>query len=95
MLFRTTLGLSFVDSSGKQGIGPRVLLTIPQSHVKGSKHLYMLQDFPCPITLGQQEVCDWTGKRKVELRVAETESVGEGGRGKMAAAVNQRGLNQP
>jgi hypothetical protein len=55
----------------------------------------MLQDFPCPITLGQQEVCDWTGKRKVELRVAETESVGEGGRGKMAAAVNQRGLNQP
>ena len=34
----------------------------------------MLQDFPCPITLGQQEACDWTGKREAELRVAETES---------------------
>jgi hypothetical protein len=21
-------------------------------------------DFPCPITLGQQEACDWTGKRE-------------------------------
>ena len=37
----------------------------------------MLQDFPCPITLGQQEACDWTGKREAELRVAETESIRE------------------
>jgi hypothetical protein len=22
----------------------------------------MLQDFPCPITLGQWEACDWTGE---------------------------------
>jgi hypothetical protein len=22
----------------------------------------VLQDFPCPITLGQWEACDWTGK---------------------------------
>lgn len=28
----------------------------------------MLQDFPYPITLEQQEVCDWTVKREVELR---------------------------
>ena len=29
--------------------------------------------------LVQQEACDWTGKREVELRVAETESIsGEG-----------------
>ena len=34
----------------------------------------MLQDFPCPITLGQQEACDWTGKREAELRVGETGS---------------------
>jgi hypothetical protein len=34
----------------------------------------LLQDFPCPITLGQQEACDWTGKREAELRVVETES---------------------
>ena len=33
-----------------------------------------MQDFPCPITLGQWEACDWTGKREAELRVAETES---------------------
>ena len=32
-----------------------------------------MQGFPCPITLGQQEACDWTGKREAELRVAETE----------------------
>jgi hypothetical protein len=22
----------------------------------------MLQDFPCPVTLGQWEACDWTGE---------------------------------
>ena len=40
----------------------------------------MLQDFPYPITLGQWEACDWTGKREAELRVAETgrETGGEG-----------------
>jgi hypothetical protein len=35
----------------------------------------LLQDFPCLITSGQQEACDWTGKREVELRVGETESI--------------------
>jgi hypothetical protein len=25
-------------------------------------HTYILQDFPCPITLGQWEACDWTGE---------------------------------
>jgi hypothetical protein len=34
----------------------------------------------------QQKACDWTGKREVEVRVAETESMeeekkGQGGRG--------------
>ena len=37
----------------------------------------MLQDFPCPITLGQWEACDWTGKREAELRVPETGTVSE------------------
>jgi hypothetical protein len=32
------------------------------------------KDFPCPITLEQQEACDWTGKREAELRVGESES---------------------
>ena len=40
-----------------------------------SREDFLLQDLPCPITLGPWEVCDWTGKREVELRVAETESV--------------------
>jgi hypothetical protein len=31
----------------------------------------MLQDFSYPVTLGQQDVCDWTGKREVDLRVTE------------------------
>jgi hypothetical protein len=35
----------------------------------------MSQNFSCPITLGQQEACDWTGKRKAELRVEEPESI--------------------
>ena len=56
----------------------------------------VLQDFPCPITLGQQEACDWTGKREAELRVAETESIsGEKGERKMEVDVNQHGFNQP
>ena len=29
-------------------------------------NIFLLQDFPCPITLVQQETCDWTGKREVE-----------------------------
>ena len=28
------------------------------------------QNFPCPVTLGQEEACDWTGKRETVLRVA-------------------------
>ena len=36
-----------------------------------------MQEFSCPITLGQQEACDWTGKREAELRVAETKSIRE------------------
>jgi hypothetical protein len=54
----------------------------------------VLQDFPCPVTLGQQEACDW--KREAKLRVAETASVlGEKEEGKMEADMNQRGWNQP
>ena len=31
---------------------------------------HVLQDFPCPITLGQWEACDWTGegRQREELR---------------------------
>ena len=32
----------------------------------------LLQDFPCPVTFGWQEACDWTGKREAELRIAES-----------------------
>jgi hypothetical protein len=39
-----------------------------------------LQDFPCAITFGQKEACDWTGKREAELRVAEIEASWERGR---------------
>jgi hypothetical protein len=54
-----------------------------------------LQNFPCPITLRQQEACDWTGKREAELRVAETESIcGEKGKAKMEANMNQGDFNQ-
>jgi hypothetical protein len=52
----------------------------------------MLQDFPCPITIGHWEACDWTGKREVELRVAETGSFSERRRRKMAADVNPHGI---
>ena len=48
---------------------------LKSGHQVGGKHFYLSQDFPCPITLGQQEACDWTGKREAELRVAETESI--------------------
>jgi hypothetical protein len=55
-----------------------------------------LQDFPCPIILGQQEDCDWTGKREAELRIAGTESIsGEKGERKMVVDMNQYGFNQP
>ena len=55
-----------------------------------------MQNFPCPITLGQWEACDWTGKREAELRVAETESISGGEKkAKMEADVNQHGFNQP
>jgi hypothetical protein len=55
------------------------------------------QDFPCPITLGQREACDWTGKREAELRDAETESISRQRRrkAKMEADMNQRDFNQP
>jgi hypothetical protein len=52
----------------------------------------MLQDFPCPITLGQWEACDWTGEREVELRVGETEHLRER---KMAVDLNQLDCAQP
>jgi hypothetical protein len=56
----------------------------------------MLQHFSCLNTLGQQEACDWTGKREAELRVAETESISERkGKDKIEADENQRGFNQP
>jgi hypothetical protein len=54
----------------------------------------MLQDFPCPITLGQQETCDWTGKREAALRATKTACQREE-RKKMEADMNQHGFNQP
>ena len=39
----------------------------------------MLQDFSSPITLEQQEATDWTKRREVEQRVAETEHLREKG----------------
>ena len=39
-----------------------------------------MQDFLCPITLGQQEACDWTGKREAKLRGAGTEASWERGK---------------
>jgi hypothetical protein len=53
-------------------------------------------DFPYPITkiLGQQEACDWTGIRKAELRVTETESIwGEKEKARMEVDMNQCGFN--
>ena len=56
----------------------------------------MSQDFPYPIRLVQQEACDWTGKREVEQRVAETGSVsGEWKEGQAEGRLDQCGFNQP
>ena len=44
--------------------------------------------------ISAEEACDWTGKREVELRVAETESIPEKRERKMAA-VNQHGYDWP
>jgi hypothetical protein len=45
--------------------------------------------------ISAEEACDWTGKGKAELRVAETENIsGERGR-KMAADLNPNGVYQP
>jgi hypothetical protein len=54
----------------------------------------LLQDCPCPITLGQQEACDWTGKGEAALKVAKTayQEKEEGRR--MEADVNQNGFDQ-
>jgi hypothetical protein len=53
------------------------------------------QEFPCPITLGQQEVCDWTRKREATLRVAEAERISwRKEEGKMEEDVNQHSFNQ-
>lgn len=38
------------------------------------KPSFFVAGFSCPITLGQQEACDWSGKREAELRVADTEA---------------------
>lgn len=48
---------------------------------------HLLQDFSCPITLGQWEACDWTGKREAEQRAVGTENDSEEGsrEGKMEA----------
>ena len=55
----------------------------------------LLWDFPYLIILGQQEACDWTGKREAELRVAETDLSLRGRKEvKMEADVNQHGFNQ-
>ena len=39
----------------------------------------MSQYFPCPITLGHWEACDWTGKREAKLRDAKTKRKEDGG----------------
>ena len=44
--------------------------------------------------ISAEESCDWTGKREVELRVAETESIPEK-RARKMAAVNQHGYDWP
>jgi hypothetical protein len=62
-----------------------------KSHGVGITGSYVLQDFPCPITLGQEEVCDLSGKREVELRVAETESISE----KVGRKEENRGRCEP
>jgi hypothetical protein len=42
-----------------------------------------LQDFPCPITLGQWEACDWKeGRQSEELRQRERDGEREGEREK-------------
>jgi hypothetical protein len=52
----------------------------------------VVQDFfPCPITLGQQEACNWTGKREAELRVAAIR--GERVEKENAADMKQLGWN--
>jgi hypothetical protein len=38
------------------------------------KKYRMLQDYPCPIRLGQQEACDSTGNREVELKIEKQRS---------------------
>jgi hypothetical protein len=55
----------------------------------------MTQHSPCPITLGQQEDCEWTGKMEVELRVVERQSVSvRREKTMMEADMNQHGFNQ-
>ena len=44
--------------------------------------------------ISAEEACDYTGKRKVEVRVAETESISEE-REEMAVDVNLHGVYQP
>jgi hypothetical protein len=51
------------------------------------------QDFPCQITLGKQEACDWTGKMR-QSKELQRKSVGRKER-KMEADMNQHGFNQP
>jgi hypothetical protein len=47
--------------------------------VKAVQQYSVLQDFPCPITLGQQGARDWTGKREAGLRVGESVSADKEG----------------
>jgi hypothetical protein len=58
-------------------VPPPTLMKVPggMDIGKGKNKCKLLQDFPCPVTLGQWEACDWTGKRDAELRVTKTESV--------------------
>jgi hypothetical protein len=52
----------------------------------------MLQEFPCPIILGQWEACNWTGKREMELRVERQRAFWSRRRTEMAATVYPRGV---
>jgi hypothetical protein len=45
-------------------------------------------------TLVQQEACDWTWKSEMELQVAETESISEGGGARWRQTNRKKNLNQ-
>ena len=55
-----------------------------------------MESLPCPTNyISAEEVCDWTGKREAELRVAETESIsGEEEKPRWRQMDRKKNLNQ-